>query len=116
MSIQTILQHRATVRRATQEMIDGSPLNMWSTIAESVAVFYSKDNAEFDPTWTASQRRETDQRGTLFALAAADIKPGDRVTITRPANIGSFEILPDPSSIVAPHLVTHREFKVRSVG
>lgn len=114
--INNVLTHRATIERNTYTMEDGSPVMTWAVIGVRVPVLFSKDSAEFDPTWTATQRREADQRGTLFALPGADIQPGDRVTLTRPMDGGKFEVLPDPSKVLTLHTIHHREYAVREVG
>ena len=112
-----MLTHRATVERFTETLEDGSPVRTWSEVAAGLPVLYSRDQADFDPAWTASQRREADQRGTLFALPGANIQPGDRVRITRPATLTlTLEVQPDPSTIPTLHSVAHCEFEVRSVG
>jgi hypothetical protein len=98
-------------------MQDGSPVRTWSQVSSGVPVLYSKDQADFDPSWTAEQRREADQRGTLFALPKADIRPGDHVIITRPVALAlTLEVQADPSTVPTLHGASHREYKVRSVG
>lgn len=115
--INTTLRHRATVERSTSSMIDGGPHTTWTVVTVRTPVLYSKDSTEFDPSWTAEQRREADQRGVLFAASGADIRPGDRVRLTRPADLGlTLAVLADPSSVLSLHGVHHREFAVRSVG
>lgn len=117
MSIYSVLQHRATVTRSTTTLVNGAPVYAWNVVSVRTPVLYSTDNTEFDPAWTATQRREADQRGTLFATATADIKPGDRLTITRPAMMAmTLEVLPDPSTVLALHSASHKEWQVRQVG
>lgn len=117
MSIQGVLRHRATVERAQTTMVAGQPVKSWSVVLTRCPVLYSKDpTPDLDPTWTAIQRREADQRGTLFALPSADILPGDRIRITRPALPGAYEVQPDPSTVLTLHGISHKELKVRSVS
>ena len=114
--INSVLTHRATVERSAEVWQDGAPVFTWSVIKSGVPCLFSKDQGEFDPTWTATERREADQRGTLFALPTADIRPGDRVKITRPPTLAlTLEVQPDPSTIPTLHSVSHREYKDRSV-
>lgn len=116
MSILSTLQHRATVERSTTTMVNGAPVRSWSVVSVRTPVLLSRDEVVTDPTWTPTQRTEAHQRATLFALPTADVQPGDRVHITRPPMAGSFEVLPDPSDVMTPHTVHHREYRVRSVG
>jgi hypothetical protein len=118
LSILTVLRHRAIVNRATDTYVKGRPQKVWALVTpalSTIPVLYSKDKAEFDPTWTASQQTDAGQRGTLFAKPDANIKPGDHVTITRP-NLGTFEVLPDPASVQTLNTLSHKEYKVRSVN
>lgn len=117
MSILPTLRHRATVERSTSVLLDGSPHTTWSVISVREPVLYSKDTTEFDPTLTTEQRRESDQRGTLFTSSTADLKPGDRVHLTRPVGLGlTLAVLADPATVLDLHGVHHREHKVRSVA
>jgi hypothetical protein len=114
--INSVLQHRATVERSTETLIEGSPVRTWAVTMVRAPVLLSRDEAVTDPTWTASQAREAGARCTLFASASIDIRPGDRVHVTRPPMAGSFEVLPDPSTVMTLHSISHREYKVRSVS
>ncbi|SER12345.1 hypothetical protein [Microlunatus flavus] len=116
MSILNVLAHRATVERSTETMADGVPVRSWSVVGARIPVLLSRDKVVLDPTWTAEQHREAGVMCTLFALPAADIAPGDRVHLTRPALAGTFEVLPDPSAVLDLHGVHHHEHKVRSVA
>ena len=51
-------QHRGTVERSTWVLVDGSPHHLVGRDRGArAACLYSKDSAEFDPTWTQSSDR-----------------------------------------------------------
>ena len=113
-SILSALQHRATIERSTEAMVDGSPVRSWAVVGVRTPVLYSRESVVLDPS-DGSERREATQTGLLFTLPTADVRPSDRIHITRPPLSGSFEVEPDPSSILTPHTVSHREFRIRSL-
>lgn len=116
--IMNALAHRANVERSTSVLVNGTPQTSWSVVSVRTPVLFSKDpKPDPDPTWTAEQRKESHSRGTLFAAPGADIRPGDRIRLTRPADLGlTLAVLSDPSAVLDLHQVHHREFAVRSVG
>lgn len=116
MSILGVLQHRCTVERSTDALIDGVPVRSWSVVGVRVPVLLNRDAVVEDPTWTASQRHEAGSRATLFALPGADVLPGDRVHVTRPPMADTYEVLPDFADVLTLHVVHHRELKVRSLS
>lgn len=64
-----------------------------------------------EPTYTSEQQRTLDRSATLLTLPSADVRPGDRLTMTRGAT-GTFLVKPDPASVatlLGPH---HKEFRV----
>lgn len=113
--IHSILAHRATIERASEQMVHGSPLRSWSVVTVRTPVLLSRDGSAHDPTWTATQRREANSLATLFSLPTSTIQPGDRVTLTRPPTGQTFEVLPDPAAVLTLHTVSHHEHKVREV-
>jgi hypothetical protein len=117
-SIDILLKHRATVQRSVDTFVKGSPSKAWTVVADSVnaplPVLYSKDSVELDPTWSATQKAEASQLGTLFTRPDAPIEPGDHVSLVRPV-LGVYEVLPDPSPVLTLSGVSHREYKVRSL-
>ena len=117
MSILSLLAHRVTVERNTSVLVEGSPHTTWSVVSVRMPCLYSKDAAEFDPTWTPEQRKEADQRGTLFTAPEADLRPGDRCHLTRPPGLGlTLAVLSDPATVLDLHGVHNCEYRVRSVA
>ena len=112
MSILNVLTHRATIERSTETMTDGVPVRAWSVVGVRVPVLYSRESVVVDPS-DASERREATSTGLLFTLPTADVMPGDRVHITRPALGGDYEVEADPSTVLSLHDVHHREFKLK---
>lgn len=115
MGIQGVLQHRATVERSTETMTDGVPVRSWSVVSVRTPVLLSRESVVLDPS-DGSERREATSLAVLFTLPTADLLPGDRVHLTRPALAGDFEVEADPSTVLSLHGVHHREFKLRSVS
>lgn len=116
MSILGTLQHRVTVERATERMVDGSPVRSWAVVGVRVPALLSRESMVIDPS-DASERREATSTGLLFTLPGAPIEPGDRVVITRPPFLAgsAFEVEQDPSDVLTLHDAHHREYKVRSL-
>lgn len=112
MSIRSVLRHRATVRRSTTTIVGGVPTTTWATLTEALPCLLDVGTASLpEPTYTAQQQQAYDRAGTLFTLPTADVKPGDRVVLTRGA-AGTFLVKPDPAGVATltgPH---HREYRV----
>lgn len=76
-----MLKHRAAVTRATrtQNPTTGQWVNSYQPVAESVRCFYVPKG------WQENQDHSIDSQsevtGFVFFAPAADIKPGDRLTI-----------------------------------
>lgn len=114
--IRAVLAHRAKVERFTERSEDGAVLRDWAEVATDVPVLldWADVRQPDDATWTAEQRRESHRVARLTCLPTAPIEPGDRVTLTRPAGLGSFEVLPAPSLLTTLHGPSHRELAVQA--
>lgn len=100
------------MKRGTTTVVSGQPVTTWATVTENLPCLLDAGTAALpEPTYTAQQQQAYDRAGTLFTLAAADMKPGDRVVLTR-GQSGTFLVKPDPatvSTLTGPH---HREYRV----
>ena len=93
MSFNAMLKHRCSVKRLVEGEIDGIATASWSTTSTNVRCFIDLNfiRKGKDPMWTAEAGRRTDRTGVLFALSTADIRPGDRVSVTK-GPVGTFEV------------------------
>lgn len=113
--IRSVLRHRATVRRGTTAVVSGQSVTTWHTVAYDVPCLLDVGTRSLpEPSYTAEQQRTLDRSGTLFALPAADVKPGDRVVLTRGAS-GTFLVKPDPATVSTLTGAHHKEFRVEEV-
>lgn len=90
MTVHPALSHRATVARLDLKTENGRPVKKWRTVHESLPVFVSDDG---------SQERQADttpttptQRVAKIFLVNGSAGVGDRLTLTRPAGMGTYEI------------------------
>lgn len=112
--MRSVLKHRCNVRRSVSTSVDGIPTQVWSTIATNVPCLLDAGDSQAEPTYTALQQQTADRSGVVFFLPAQDVKPGDRITLSRGAT-GVFLIKPDPalrSTLAKP---SHREFRCEEV-
>jgi hypothetical protein len=115
MSIYGVLRHRCTIRRAGKITLNGSPINSWETIESDVPCLLDAYAGQSEPTYSSGERTDfNDRSGRLLAAPGVDVRPGDRLVMTRGAS-GTFTVSPDPaviSTLSGPH---HAEFKVEQV-
>jgi hypothetical protein len=111
-TIRGVLRHRAIVKRPSTTIVDGESVIIWAAVTTDLPCLLDVGTASMpEPTYTAEQQRTLDRSGTLFTLPTSDVKPGDRVVLTR-GQSGTFLVKPDPatvSTLTGPH---HREFRV----
>jgi hypothetical protein len=114
-SIRNILRHRAQVKRASTTVVSGMPTTTWNTILSDLpCLLDAGTQGQPEPQYTATQQTTLDRSGLLFALPTADLKPGDRVVLTR-GQSGTFVIKPAPSNVSTLSGVHHREFRCEEV-
>jgi hypothetical protein len=108
MSIYSVLRHQARVSRSVRTFDDGQAAYSWTTVGENVAVLLDaskrEDGEEFE-------FEKADRVGLLMSAPDADLRPGDRLTMTR-GPVGTFVLKGDPADIPTLHGFSHREFRV----
>lgn len=90
MTINPALSHRATVARLDIKTEGGRSVKRWRTVHDSLPCFVSDDGAQerqADTTPTTPT-----QRTAKIFLVNGSAGVGDRLTLTRPAGLGTYEI------------------------
>lgn len=91
MSISLILPMRASVRRGTTQMVNGSQQTVWSTIHTNLPCLWARTSAidSYMDTKTATAKSQ----GITYFEPDADIKAGDSLTIA--GLPGTYVLQPD---------------------
>jgi hypothetical protein len=115
-----VLHHRCLVDRSTDTTLpNGRVSKVWSNLTpdSTLPCLYSRDkDSLYDPTWTEAQKSEAATIGTLFTRAKGlQLQPGDRITIIRPAGLGTYVVLPEASLVQSLTGASHREYRVRQL-
>lgn len=90
MTVLTALSHRAAVARLELRTEGGRSVKRWRVVTESLPCFVSDDGAQerqADTTPTTPT-----QRVAKIFLVNGSAGVGDRLTLTRPAGMGTYEI------------------------
>lgn len=93
MSYAALLDHRVTILRYSTQIVDGVEQYVPRTIATGVRCRLDLQfiRSGRDPQWTPEAGRVEDRTGVAFFLSDANVKPGDRIQVTRgPA--GTFQV------------------------
>lgn len=109
-----ILNHRATISRHTWTDDDGAPFQRWTTIATGIPCLFTLKARDDSATTSAVQQTEDWASGILYTNATADIKPSDRITLTRPLGI-SLVVSTSAATVLDFDGVSHKEFRVKTV-
>lgn len=109
--IRSLLRHRAEVVRGLHEVVDGISWTSWDAAVESLPCLLSVDGFQ---TEKLSEDDTADRLGILFTLPGANVKPGDRLNMTRGA-VGTFRVLEAPANVATLNGLSHCEFRVSEV-
>ena len=93
MSYKSMLRHRCSILRLTETDEDGMPIHAWRTTTTGIRCFLDLNfiRQGKDPVWSVEAGRVSDRSGVLFLLGNADIRSGDRITMTRGPH-GTFQV------------------------
>jgi hypothetical protein len=109
--IHTVLRHRAEVRRADSQIVDGERVHTWGLIEPDLPCLLSITGAQNE---NLGEGQVADRSGVLFALPSV-LRPNDRLTMTRGA-AGTFRVLSAPAQIFNLNALSHCEFRVEEVA
>ena len=87
MSINLMLPHRATIRRATTDWSSGSPEFSWQDVAKDIPCLFSP--REWEQTYADTFAEQSKAKGTLYFEPDCDIAPDDIVKID---GLGTFKV------------------------
>jgi hypothetical protein len=113
--IESLLRHRATVKRAERTTLNCEPLNVWSVVDGDLWCLLDPLGAQTEASYSSEVQPTRDRSARLLTAPDADLRPGDRVILTRGA-VGNFRVTSDPatvSTLTGPH---HCEFVVEQVA
>ncbi|WP_028636970.1 hypothetical protein [Nocardioides sp. URHA0032] len=113
--IYSVLRHRATVKRAERTTLNGEPLNVWSVVDGDVWCLLDTIGTQAEASHSSEVQPTRGRTARLLTASGADLRPGDRVTLTRGA-VGNFRVTSEPATVstcAGPH---HCEFIVEQVA
>jgi hypothetical protein len=117
MSYRLQLQQRCAIIRLSETQVDGLASTQWSSMAEDVRCFLDLNylRAGKDPIWTPDSGNAENRSGVLFLEPGADIRPGDRVQMSKGPS-GTFEVKSSIDEAWTPRKLHHLECYVQEVN